>query len=1124
MQAIKQKCRPKHQVLVLKCYPRVSKGAVDVKPNSSELSYLLFYATSRRSKIQKIGAFLEKKTASDVWRLRVGNVQVTLGILAALIEKSPKDVALIAPCVLKILDLILRSNDISMIESSLPTFEAFCQHHDASPLFADQAYLKQYESVVRAYAALASTTKVPTQTQGALSRPLQARWRNAGLHAIKSVATSEALASVTDRQIDVIVPLILENLWNPDEDVLDTLVSRVEVEDKVDSEKLLRRRTSVGTVDTAGTGDANAAAFSGTPNDADMMAEEDNGVLAMQCLKSIFIIPNRPQINAATVALLKFIFDKVSAGESVVELSEKGKHDSGWAIAIYKLISRWAPVQDRYVILVVAVDTLVHNPIKEDRMEQQVALISIIGSLLRSDINLIGLSVMDVLLGLVNQIRKLFHPAAGVSRSASAIDDTMGAGGEGLASRRLIVDRLERCIGDLATHVYYADQISDMILSVFARLRPAQSPSTTSTPQGEKADANDAGPGASTQDLAESQPSIENYFTYNKGRVSALRVIKNILSVANPKLKMSGHMNLSRSRVPLRVWEGTHWLLRDPDGEVRKAYVDAFCTWLDRETTPADLRAKDDTQVQQRSSIRQTRDLTSPSTAQRAVSNASQRESRGRRPLFLPQLHLSIYDNALQYVDYESDILLLHVLLTKLVIRLGVNVVRYGIPMIYRLQEDIQEMEVPAHKMRIAALCHGYFWILTEKFDFEGSSVGRAIHNEIVRRRNKRFWVDGINVPPPLLSAVGMPGQIGSPSAWDATALETEELLPFDDRSSLVECIATGYEQSSRSPPSSPAVSPNRTADNPILSVLSSPPSDQDSDFPSAFREQMQTDWSRESAVSALAAEGRAESLNGSKTGTSTTRNRLTINTMGLNGNGQMISPYGSPRNLRPQSARYPGDRERYASESKLRKSSVRSGIAPSVGGSARGGVASVDQLKMVLSGDLSARSIGLVSGDDDDSGESLVSFDYSPSELSFNPPSQQDQAGSGMAVPKRSASGSRRGPLSSNPPHQRLHIDDNDDHHNEDDDVPPVPPIPQAHSPSPLSPPVFGNDVSVQDHATKTLNRKLSSKGGSLRIKHDKPLTHEVTGKSLDLQELLLGLDSRAGEGSLGNITKPPY
>lgn len=76
MHALRQKCRPKHQVLILKCYPRTTKGAVDVKPNSSELSYLLYYATTRRSKVQKVGAFLEKKTASDVWRARIGYVHM----------------------------------------------------------------------------------------------------------------------------------------------------------------------------------------------------------------------------------------------------------------------------------------------------------------------------------------------------------------------------------------------------------------------------------------------------------------------------------------------------------------------------------------------------------------------------------------------------------------------------------------------------------------------------------------------------------------------------------------------------------------------------------------------------------------------------------------------------------------------------------------------------------------------------------------------------------------------------------------------------------------------------------------------------------------------------------------
>ena len=72
MNAMRTKCRPKHQILILKCYPRFQKNVQDVKPNSSELSYLLYYASTRRSKLQKVGSFLEKKTTSDVYKGKIG--------------------------------------------------------------------------------------------------------------------------------------------------------------------------------------------------------------------------------------------------------------------------------------------------------------------------------------------------------------------------------------------------------------------------------------------------------------------------------------------------------------------------------------------------------------------------------------------------------------------------------------------------------------------------------------------------------------------------------------------------------------------------------------------------------------------------------------------------------------------------------------------------------------------------------------------------------------------------------------------------------------------------------------------------------------------------------------------
>ncbi len=106
-------------------------------------------------------------------------------------------------------------------------------------------------------------------------------------------------------------------------------------------------------------------------------------------------------------------------------------------------------------------------------------------------------------------------------------------------------------------------------------------------------------------------------------------------------------------------------------------------------------------------------------------------------------------------------------------------------------REDIREAETPISKVRLGSLVHGYLWILTEKFDFESSVVRRAIHNEIIRRRSKHFWIEG-SIPPPILELVGTPGMARPQPRMPLKEIESEALLPFDDRISLVECICTG--------------------------------------------------------------------------------------------------------------------------------------------------------------------------------------------------------------------------------------------------------------------------------------------------------------------------------------------
>ncbi|KAF3354788.1 Prefoldin subunit 4 [Verticillium dahliae VDG1] len=847
MNAIAQKCRPKHQVLVLKCYPRTTKGDVDVKPNSSELSYLLFYATSRRSKIQKIGSFLEKKTASDVWRLRIGNVQVTLQILAALIEKSPKDLPLFASNVLKIFDLILGSKDITMAKSSIPTFEAFCENHDVSSSFADQGYLAQYESVVRSYATLASTRQTPGK--GTPSQAVVMKWRTVGLEAIRSVCSSDPLSSVAGRQLAVIVPIILENLWHNDDTFLDVLLSRVQSEEKSDADKPMRRRTSVTTVKTSDTaGDTNPIALVGTALDVDKLAEEDIGVLALQCLKQIYVVPNQPQIHSATSSLLKFVLDRVAQNETVIDAGEKPGSERGWAIQILATVARWAPVQDRYIILVTTMDHISRLPLTEENLQQHIVLAIMVSSLLQSDINLIGLSVMDVLIGFIRHMKRLMHlpGPSGLPRTDSEREEQPQAGGDTTEQRMQLLDRIQQCIGGLATHVYYADQISDMISAILLRLRPSRSTSTNSSPPGEKADL------TVNEDAASSHTQLESFLSLGVGKTAALKAIKSILLVANPQTKITGNFNLSRTRVPIHVWEGTQWLLRDLDGLVRKAYVDVLVTWLERETTLSDLKARDENlRPHHRSAVRSGRELQPGGTAQRASSTASHREKplKHHRSHFLQLLHLAIYDNALQFIDLESDIVLLHILLTKLVFKLGVNAVRYGLSMVFRLQEDILDIETPLQKVRIGSLCHGYFWAVTEKFDIETSSAGRAIQDEIIRRRSKNFWVGNINVPTPPIDVVGTPGVARAQPALSVQELEKEELIPFDDRSPLVSSIAEGYADSMVSPPSSPAASPGRSFSHPILgSALSHVPAEPDNELPLTFKELMLTDWTRETA------------------------------------------------------------------------------------------------------------------------------------------------------------------------------------------------------------------------------------------------------------------------------------
>lgn len=1129
-------------------------------------------------------------------------MQVTLQILRALIEKLPRDLPLYATYVLRILGTVLRSKDLSMVEESIPTFEAFCEHHDVATLAADQQHIGQYEEIVQTYASFAAL-KTPVQPKSGFNASMAIRWRSVGLRALKSITSSEAVGADGGRQMNIIMPMILQNLHSGDEERLRQLLLRADVAETTEKEQATRRRMSIATVQTVDGSSSrpNSAAVTGTVDDVDRLAEEEVGVQAIVCLKQIFMASNRAQIRMGTGSMLKFICTQVPPRRPKTSRSSRLGHTGTWPTTLMEMVTRWTPVQDRFVTLVTIMETLVRSPIMEDNLEQQLLLVSLVGWLLKSNINMIGLSVMDVLLGLVQHILLLLqlggkgsnvlphHQQTDAINLFKEVEDVVDGptlpsaekfGEESVPSsnRQELLDRLQRCIGDLATHVYYTDQISDMIAAILLRLKP-------SPMSGVKTDAAAIEhPQAAAQAILTSvrlqeNPETDEFFSFGTARVTALQAIKEVLTVANLKGNVGGVAAVGRNRVGVQVWEGTQWLLRDKDRRVRRAYVDSLLTWLRLEMSSNDLRVMEDKRKLLRPASRT--DLNSSrrdTMTKRAVSNAS-RSGKADKPsksTFLQLLHLAIYDNAIESPESESEVLLIHLLLINLIEKLGVNAAMTGLPMIMRLQEDINIDEItssPTAKLNIGSLVHGYFWKLSDKFDFDMSTVGSVIQREISRRKQHGLWLDTIQIPPLLLESIMSAASRPLSEKTPMPVLQTESIKPFDARAAMVHRIADSYANSIASSPTSPPASPGRVFSLPVISQQGPSLSSLNDELPPKILEAMLADWSKEICISTVEKEStRTLSLNESRKGTNLSQY------LGVNGhNSRNVSPTGMQTlAMRPNQKESEFNEPQglvFGSQNGHRRSSAQdTGSATPLTSSDQNQTLRVDDLKRVLTGgSLNARGASPLrhntaqhdstqtsnprsASSSSESATSAEGFDSaSEGELSRSPPPTAPGAVEHTKVPTSyhtiSSNHSRR--TSNSHPRSRPQsgVTDTDkppstprslrrpstSSSGEDpnanaaalrgeivyprlssevgeDEVPPVPPLPAGVTPSPR--PLSTGQIPSQTHQQVEPMPAL------------KHANRASTGRKrgVDVTALLGSIDAVAGEKWKGGVGKPPY
>lgn len=527
--------RSKHQKLILQCYPP-GRG-IDKRPNSSELSYLLYYASTRRTKLTKVGLFLEVKAINDVYKGRSGyvlffknifffllflivnyfvlsDVQVTLDIIKALIEKTHEDLNLFAKHVVAILYAVLTSNDLSLCQHASPVLQVFCHYHDGALFSGDPEYVQQFHDLVEAYVSL---------TKNSHAGPNAFQWNLVGLEALKSIASSVAISTPTGlSHIHKIIPVVLSTLAT-DKDGTRLL--------QIDSHITpLTRRES--------------RRFSVAPEPPALTGEPLLLSTCMGALKHFYDTTSNIVLKGATITTLAYVRDNSTP--------------LPWASTLLVTCAKWVPTQIRFTVVTILVEKLIS--LAYDDIKTQNLIASLIHALLSSSANMIGLSVIDVQ-------RTLLHHQATILKTA-----TKNNFEDGSPSLSDLVSSLRACIVALASHIYYATQVPDMLSELLFRFQDA-------VPQ----EISNNGTGTNTPVGSHSElSSSSNSFAHSIYISNILKTITKILALS------SNRTSRENMALTLSSWDGTQKLLNHSDTEVRTSFANTLLLLLHNNTINAE--------------------------------------------------------------------------------------------------------------------------------------------------------------------------------------------------------------------------------------------------------------------------------------------------------------------------------------------------------------------------------------------------------------------------------------------------------------------------------------------------------------------------------------------------------
>jgi hypothetical protein len=365
---------------------------------------------------------------------------ISLAILRALISECRRDLGLFSRSIVRIINLTLDVKvyqkgqpDLEVIGRSASCFTAFTTYLDTSTSTLDDSFSSTYLTVLRKSAALATTTG----TSGGLSEKgvdgeEVARMRLIALAALNGAAGSDALFATSSNrefevQTNIIIPALLTNIFQGDMSGLKLETAKIEMDASPSpffSEFAARRPV----VDRrAPSLHAHIPGEKG-PSGTDVTSA---------ALRSLYSLVRQCQVNQASVVLDVVVgfLDKHGAWSDVERCCWLAERLTGFMTLQYRFV-----VPTRLAEMLVDLEDAV-SP-------KHTTLVGMVTTVLNSPISLVGLGVSDLLSNLVMVI-----------------------------IRRIRFDRLDQllpplvqCVACLGTHIYYADQINDIIEEIAIRM------------------------------------------------------------------------------------------------------------------------------------------------------------------------------------------------------------------------------------------------------------------------------------------------------------------------------------------------------------------------------------------------------------------------------------------------------------------------------------------------------------------------------------------------------------------------------------------------------------------------------------------------------------------------------